>query len=183
MKTKRTLLIIILIIILATFFLPPIIIKSILKKPFEPATTYLVGFDYSSYDDPFGMAPVVLCQVRYDQSIDVTFPTEIINGERHTETRNYRLSGKQFSNILNGVDPKEIYRLSPECSDPDDVEDGGSCWLYVYGADDEIAKKCGGFCPTSDRFNEIRRLLFNNLPEEFLEDYSQFEEHYEVNAG
>ena len=158
----------------------PTIKKAAQGVPFDPSTKYLVGFDYSSYRDPFGMAPVIDCRISYDRTVEATYKWSNDAGEWITETRSYKISDEQFDNIQNGVDSREIYDLNPRCADPDDVMDGGSCWLYVYGADDEIAKKCGGFCPTEDRFHEIRHLIFANLPEEMLEEYYRFEEEGEL---
>ena len=146
--------------------------------PIATSDKYFIGFDYSSYADPFGMAPVIQCVVRYDKSIDATFTKVDENGERYEETQNFKLTDKQYEHIWGQIDSHEVYYLDPKCSDPAKVMDGGSCWLYVYGEDDELLRKCGGFCPRSERFHEIRRILFDNLPDELLEAYAQYEKEY-----
>ena len=149
----------------------------------ETSEKYLVGFDYSSYKDVFGMAPVITCRVRYDKSVDATFVWIDQNGKRAERTLNFAMTDDQYSNIAENIDPQEIYYLNPKCSDPNYVLDGGSSWLFVYGPDDAVLKECGGFCPTSKRFHEIRRILFDNLPAELVEVYSQYEELYDAQLG
>ena len=157
------------------------VFKRIYKMTYiETSEKYMVGFDYSSYKDVFGMAPVIQCTVRYDKSIDATFSWTGQDNEPTSRTLNFALTDSHFSNISQNINPQEIYRLNPKCSDPADVCDGGDSWLYVYGPDDAVLKSCGGFCPTSDRFHEIRRLLFDNLPEDLEEFYSQYEEIYDT---
>lgn len=144
----------------------------------ETSKKYLVGYDFSSYADVYGMAPVITCAVRYDKSVDATFSWRNKNDGFDSKTLNFKLTDDQFYNIESQVKPLEIFKLNPKCSDPNDVMDGGSSYLFVYGPDDEVLKECGGFCPTNKRFHEIRRILFDNIPEELREVYSQYEDLY-----
>ena len=189
MKKKTNLLIIVICVIVVLGMIAyPAILKRTASgnsggagdKGINGSGTYMVGFDYSSYADVFGMAPVIMCRVRYDGTIDATYSWSDQSGEICTETKNYKISDVQFANIKSGVDLGEIAKLDPKCSDPEDVCDGGAAWLFLYGADDEISTRCGGFAPVSKRFNEIRRLLFDNLPQELIDDYSRFEEKGEL---
>lgn len=168
------------VILLVLVVCPPLLIKKMAKEsqknPGQFSSTYLVGFDYSSYADVFGMAPVIFCQVRLDRSIDATYTWRNDKGEFLRETRNYKIPDDKFENIVFGVNPQEIYKLDPKVSDPKDVSDGGDAWLVVYGPDDEVLRECGGFAPTSERMNDIRRILFDNLPDELINDYNEFEE-------
>lgn len=152
-----------------------LLFKAFGNTPVETSKKYMVGFDYSSYKDVFGMAPVITCTVRYDKSVDAVFYWRDQNGKQMTRTLNFPLTDKQYNNIYMKIDTQEIYYLDPECSDPQEVMDGGSCWLFVYGPDDSVIKECGGFSPTSKRFHEIRRTMFDNLPEKLVEVYSEFE--------
>lgn len=143
------------------------------KEPVEISTKYMVGFDYSSGAD-WGMSPSIICKVRYDKSVDATFEWYDQNSEAVSRTLNFKLTDAQFSRIEQTVDPQEIYYLRPECNE--DVCDGSSSWLFVYGPDDEVLKECGGYCPENARFNEISTVLYYNVPEKLIEVYSQYEE-------
>lgn len=147
-------------------------------KKTETSEKYLVGFDFGSYADVFGMAPVIDCAVRYDKSVDAFFAWQDPNGERVERVLNFKLTDDQYYDIERQIDPREVFALNPKCSDPASVCDGGDSWLYVYGPDDSILKACGGFCPRSERFHEIRRILFDNVPDELKEVYSQYEDIY-----
>lgn len=136
------------------------------------SSNYLVGFDYGSYD-LYGLCPIVICKVRFDKTLEVDFT---MPDSSKTDIRTYDLTDEQFNNIVAGIDVRQIYTLDPENSDPEEVYDGGSVWLFVYGENDEVIKQNGGFCPRSVAFEQMRRVLFDNLPEEFRSDYDEFEE-------
>lgn len=140
----------------------------------EKSSTYFVGFDYSSYD-LFGMAPVVICKVRYDKKIEATFKIEDENGVLQDTVMLYDLTDEQYSRICNGIDLFTLYNLDPELPDPESIMDGGDCWLFMYGESDEVLKRIGGFCPMSEKFHEYRRVIFDNLPEDFEEFYAEYE--------
>lgn len=133
---------------------------------------YLVGFDYGSYD-LYGMCPIVICKVRFDKTLEVDFT---MPDSSKSDIRTYDLTDEQFNNIVAGIDVREIYTLDPEEANPEEVFDGGSVWLFVYGENDEVIKQNGGFCPENESFNQMRRVLFDNLPEEFRSEYDEFEE-------
>lgn len=147
------------------------------QEDIDISSTYLVGFDYSSYADVYGMAPVIICKIRYDKKLEANFKWDDDSATEHEEVMTFDFTDEQFANIQGGVDAKEIYYLDPECADPEDVCDGSSAYLIIYGPNDDKLKSCGGFCPVSKRFNEIRRLLYNNLPSDFIDTYTFFEEH------
>lgn len=180
MKSKLIIIIIIAAILLAAMLFP-VFVKSYIRNSEQHdehndgSSKYMVGFDFSSYADPFGMAPVILCQVRWDHTIDATYTRRSSDGKLVMEVKNYKIPDDKYTNILYGIDYNEIKKLNPKCSNPNEVSDGGDCWLFLYGPDDEVTKECGGFCPTSKRFNEIRRLLFDNLPDELITDYKKYE--------
>lgn len=133
---------------------------------------YLVGFDYGSYD-LYGQCPIVICKVRYDKKLEVDFT---MPDAEESDIRIYDLTTMQYNNIYAGIDVKKIYTLDPQESNPEDVYDGGSVWLFVYGENDEVIKQNGGFCPRSEDFNNMRRVLFDNLPADFCSDYDELEE-------
>lgn len=132
---------------------------------------YLVGFDYSSYDDVFGMAPVLICKVRYDKKLETGFKND---NDETVEIRTYDLTDEQYDNIILAVNFEHIFTMDPMVSDLEDVCDGGSAWLILYDQNDEVLKKIGGFCPTNTEFNDIRRVLFDNIPETFINDYNVY---------
>lgn len=148
--------------------------NTMIKEDIETSDTYLVGFDYGSYDI-YGLCPIIICKVRYDKKIEADFEWTDENGEEKKETLLFDLTDEQYNNIVNEIDLKELYYLNPEELNPDDVDDGGCVWLLIYGKDDEVLKKCGGFCPQNVRFNEMRRVIFDNLPNEFKEAYDKYE--------
>lgn len=148
--------------------------KTIGKGSFEKSDIYFVGFDYSSYN-LFPMSPVIFCSVRYDKKIEATFDYTDENGEDREEVVLFDLTDEQYNNIVNGINLDTLYRLDPKLSDPDEVMDGGSCWLFVYGKDDAILKTIGGFCPTAEKFEAYRRVIFDNLPKDFKAYYAEYE--------
>lgn len=135
----------------------------------EKSDKYFVGFDYSSYD-LCGMSPTVICKIRYDKKLEASF-SKAENIIRSEEPLLFDLSDEQYLNIVGGIDLFALYNLNAEPSNPDDISDGGSSWLYIYGDDNTILKSIGGFAPTSKKYNEYRRVLFDNLPERFIEYY------------
>lgn len=136
----------------------------------EFSDKYLVGFDYANYDI-YGRCPVVLCKVRYDKKVEVVYEGYFFDDSDDEDVRIYDLSDEQYRNIINGIDIYKIYTLDPEEPDPDEVFDGGSTYLILYGKDDKFLMYNGGFCPMNEDYNAMRRVLFENLPEDMKEDY------------
>lgn len=136
----------------------------------ELSSKYLVGFDYSDYD-LYIYSVVVFCKVRYDKKIEVEYTYPKSNGEYFSQTVVYDLTDEQYANIEREIDLRELYELDPEEADPENTMDGGYTWLLIYDKDENIAKRCGGFCPHSKRFGQMRRAIFDNLPEGFVEGY------------
>ncbi|MBO4927114.1 MAG: endo alpha-1,4 polygalactosaminidase [Clostridiales bacterium] len=145
----------------------------------ELSDIYLVGYDYSTYSI-YDNDPVCVLRVRYDKRIEADFNHSLSNGTTRKETVLFELTDEQFENMRNGIDLEELYELDPEELDPDEVYDGGSCWLFIYGKDDQILKDCGGFCPQNKRFSEMRQVVRENLPQEFFDAYCSFrdKEHF-----
>lgn len=144
-------------------------------NPHRISNKYFVGFDYSHYD-LYGMSPIVMCKIRYDKKLETSFAHTDENGVQTEEVCLFDLSDEQYSNIVNRINPDVLYELDPEPSDVDEVMDGGSSWLVMYGADDSELRRIGGFCPRSETFKTYRRTLFDNLPNEFKEAYNEYDE-------
>ena len=47
--------------------------------------------------------------------------------------------------------------------------------FLLKGLDDSLLRSVGGFCPTSKKFADIRRVLFNNLPSELETVFARFD--------
>lgn len=141
----------------------------------ELSETYFVGFDYCSYD-LFSMDPVIIGKVRYDKRIETTFTYTDENGEKTEEVKFFDLSEEQYQNIVNGINLSKLYRLDPKESDPAKVCDGGYTYLIMYGKDDSDIKLIGGFCPTAETYIEYRKVVFNNIPDEFKAAYYEYAE-------
>ena len=137
------------------------------------SNTYMVGMDYCYYD-LMEDSPYVTLNVRYDQTLEVEFYVPRYNGERTYITKEFPLSDEQFLNIKTGIDLREIYELDPQESDIENTMDGGNSWLFIYGQDDQVLKACGGFCPKNKRFNEMRNVIRENIPEEFFSTYDSY---------
>ena len=129
---------------------------------------YLVGFDYFT-GDFLEKAPTVIAKVRYDGRLEVGFNHTLSNGDPYVETMLFDLSDQQYQNIESEINLKKLYELDPEEPDPQDVCDGGCSYLFIYDKDGNTYKACGGFCPHNKDFNSMRRVVYENLPDEFGE--------------
>lgn len=138
----------------------------------EISSKYFIGFDYSAYELNRN-SPIVICKVRYDKKLDCDYGYYGDNGQVDCH-RTFDLTEAQYTCITDGINLRTLYELDPKISDHNKVKDGGSVWLFMYGPDDEELKKIGGFCPTDEEFNRIRRLLFASLPDEFYEFYENY---------
>lgn len=138
---------------------------------------YLIGFDYSDYSSiNYSMSTIIVCRVCYDKTLEADFSWhDEASGEEVTRTMIFELSDEQYRNIEGAVKPMEIYFLDSECSNYEDVCDGGDSYLFLYGSDDSVLRSVGGFCPTSKKFADIRRVLFNNLPSELETVFARFD--------
>jgi len=136
----------------------------------ELSDTYLVGIDYS-YNEPLRDYPTVFPKVRYDKKIEADMRYRMKDGRELLKTMLFDLTDEQFNAIKDAVVLKELYELDPEESDPEQVYDGDNSWLYIYGKDGNYIKRCGGFCPQNKRFLEMRRVIYQNLPEDFIKEY------------
>lgn len=146
------------------------------KADLKFSDKYLIGFDYSDYSSVnYYMSKIITCRVCYDKSLEADFSWhDEESGEDVTRTMVFDLSDEQYGNIIGAVEPKEIYSLDPKCSDFDVVNDGGYSYLFLYGSDDNVLKNVGGFCPTSKKFSEIRRVLFDNLPSDLDSVFARY---------
>ncbi len=140
------------------------------------SSTYLIGFDYSAYEL---MSTVVTAKIRYDKKIETTFSYPLSNGEFREVTKIFDMEDEQYNNIKNKVDLKKLYNLDPKEAKFEDVMDGGYSWLIIYGENDEALKNVGGFCPGNEYFREVRRTIFDNLPEEFKQAYKDYDDMYQ----
>ena len=146
------------------------------KENVELSDKYFIGFDYCFYDI-YNPGRIIECRIRYDKKVEADY-IYVENGEESIETQVFDLTDEQFNNIISGIDLDELYYLDPEELDPDEVMDGGCVWLFIYNEDDEIYKRCGGFCPKSERFSEMRSAVFSNLSDEFFESYEKYADEY-----
>ena len=129
---------------------------------------YLIGFDYFT-GDFLEDAPTVIARIRYDGRIEVQFDYKLANGEDYADVRYFDLSEEQYKNIEEGIDLKKLYSLDPEESDPAETMDGGCSWLIIYDKAGNVYKTCGGFCPHNREFNDMRCVIYDNLPFEFID--------------
>ncbi len=149
-----------------------------IDPPFSEALvsdTYLVGYDYFT-GDFLEMAPTVIAKVRYDGRIETEFTRTLSNGEEFSDVVFFDLSDEQYRNIEKAIKLKRLYNLDPQEADPETTMDGGTSWLIIYKDDGTVYKACGGFCPHNSDFNDMRRAIYDNLPEEFLEYCDHYKE-------
>lgn len=147
--------------------------KKDIRENFSQSSTYMIGFEYSYYD-LYQMAPVIVGKVRYDKKIEVEYKHTDEDGKVSYEVKMYDLSDQQYDNISSKINVREVFYLDPEESDPEDLCDGGFVYVFVYGADDEVIKAVGGLSPTGEKFREIRRVIFDNLPQDFKDGYAEY---------
>ena len=139
------------------------------SEPFDSSRVsdeYLVGYDYFT-GDFLEYAPVVVAKVRYDKRLEVSFERTLFNGEHYEDVVYFDLSDEQYKNIEEAIDLEKLYTLDPEEQDPNEVCDGGSCYLMIYDKNGGLYKSCGGFCPVNKEFNQMRNVVHDNLPEDF----------------
>ena len=141
------------------------------EEPFDESRLsdeYLIGIDYFT-GDFLEYAPTVIAKVRYDGRIEVQFDYKLANGEDYADVRYFDLTEEQYGNIEEAIDLKKLYKLDPEEADPDETMDGGFSWLIIYDKDGNVYKSCGGFCPHNRAFNDMRSVIYDNLPYEFID--------------
>ncbi|MBO4887035.1 MAG: hypothetical protein J5589_01810 [Firmicutes bacterium] len=126
--------------------------------------TYYGGSSWGEYYDCLS-AELIICT---DHTVLVYMPTKVENysAEDWGLIATVSLTDEQYQNIENAIDREELYLLDP---DPEmDVCDGYSLYLMLYGTDERMVKRCGGYMPQNKRFNAMHDSLFANLPREEL---------------
>ena len=144
----------------------------------EVSETYLAGFMYDTADF-LEMAPSFECLYRRDGRVEARFRRDMPNGETRYDIRYYDLDENAMETVTRKIDLEKLYTLDPECPDPADVCDGGSYYIYIYDRNDEVLKACGGFCPTNKEFNDMARVLNENLPGELVHDAEDYKKQWQ----
>lgn len=76
----------------------------------------------------------------------------------------FELTDEQYDNILKSVDREKLFKMTVE---PDNnVCDGESYYLYLYGSENQIVKRCGGYMPKTEKFMDMYRAVYRNLPKD-----------------
>ena len=74
------------------------------------------------------------------------------------------LTDEQYDNILKGIDREKLFKMTVE---PDNgVCDGDSYYLYLYGSENQIVKRCGAYMPKTAKFMDMYRAVNSNLPKD-----------------
>ena len=73
---------------------------------------------------------------------------------------------EKYAKVEKSIDLEELYTLDPELDE--NVCDGYSRTLTVYGKDDHVLKVCGGYMPCNKRFNEMYQIVNECYPKEEL---------------
>ncbi|MBQ6090317.1 MAG: hypothetical protein IJL07_03505 [Lachnospiraceae bacterium] len=139
----------------------------------EFSDEYLVGFDYggSSWGEFYDCldAKVIICT---NHDVLILMPTaESIrykNMYEYEEIGKITLTDMQYSNIETVLDREELYTL--KIRSEKDVCDGYSMYLYLYNKDNTVAKECGAYMPTTERFIEIYDAVIDNIPGKEISD-------------
>ena len=149
------------------------------SEPLPPVSSkYLIGFDYSDYNLS---SSVIICKVRYDKKIEAEYKYTLSTTDFpavqdvRCVTKTFDLTEEQYNNISKGIDLGKLYNTDPMESKIEDVSDGSSSCLLIYGEDDNVLKTIGGFAPRSDYYKSIRKLIYDNLPQEFTDGYTEYE--------
>ncbi len=129
---------------------------------------YLVGMDYFT-GDFLEFAPTVIVKVRYDGMLEAEFDHTTFGPGTYTDVRLFEMTEAQKDAVFSAIDLKHLFNLDPEEADPATTMDGGCSYLIIYDKQGDVYKRCGGFCPHNRDFNQMRRVVYENLPEEFLE--------------
>ena len=137
------------------------------KEPVpELSDEYLVGLSYGGAS--WGMiydcidARVIVCTNR---DVLVFMPTTSCEPdyERSLEkVATFVLTEEQYNAISEVLDREELYNMKIKSNN--NVCDGEGYYLFLYGKDGEIVKKCGGYESTSEDFMKIYRTVIHNIP-------------------
>ncbi len=99
-----------------------------------------------------------------DHTLTVTMPAAGHDGTE--QVAELTLTDAQYAAIEQALDKEKLYFLDPK--EDQDVCDGYSHYLTLYGADDQPLKRCGGYMPQNEDFNDMYRAIHDNLPQDEL---------------
>lgn len=146
---------------------------------------YLVGFGFggSSWGTYYDCVDVnvIICTNR-----DVLVQAPSIETTKTDETgiqllAKLTLSEEQYANITKALDREKLYNMKIKSNR--DVCDGSSYSLILYDQDENVAKVCGAYEPTTKAFNEMYKAVMDNIPKNELSairsQYVNELEHYD----
>ena len=140
------------------------------SKEVQFSDIYLVGFDFggSSWGEYYDCISVnvIICTNREVLVTAPAFETNEFEANSVQTIAKLTLSKEQYANITKILDREELYNMKIE-SDKD-VCDGSSYSLTLYDQDENVAKVCGAYEPTTEEFLEIYKGIMDNIPREEL---------------
>ncbi len=136
----------------------------------EFSDEYLIGISSGGgYGDYYSSIPMRLI-VTTDKKLLVCAPPVEEAAAHKLRTDDFEvlavleLSDEQYDNILKGIDREKLFKMTVE---PDNgVCDGDSYYLYLYGSENQIVKRCGAYMPKTAKFMEMYRAVSSNIPRE-----------------
>ena len=136
----------------------------------EFSDKYLVGFDFggSSWGEFYDCIDVrvIICTNR---DVLVTAPSIETVHAAQKETKQLAkltLTEEQYSNITGILDREKLYNMKIRSNDG--VCDGDSYALILYDQDENVAKVCGAYMPTTKAFTKMYEGVMDNIPKEEL---------------
>ncbi len=133
----------------------------------EFSDKYLVGIDiggvggFGTYYDTLS-ANVIVCT---DHTIIVQMPTAESAAARtlvYEDVKTITLTDQQYANIESSVNRAKLYTM--DVRENNNVDDGSSYYLTLYGKDDSPCKNCGGYMPENGAFWSMYDSVTSNLP-------------------
>lgn len=73
----------------------------------------------------------------------------------------YKLTDDELATLIKAINLKKLYKLDPK--EDHTTMDGTGKRLYIYGEDDEILKKVGGYEPRNKQFLDMYNAVNNSF--------------------
>ena len=156
------------------------------KEEVEFSDEYLVGFDFGglSWGDFYDCLSVrvIICTNRdvlvFGKKMEAVHQRD---GELE-QIAKLSLTEEQYSNVEKVLDRKKLYNMKIKSNQ--DVCDGRSYALILYDKDENVAKVCGAYEPTTKAFLKMYDGVHDNIPKdelrevrnEYVEAVRKFEE-------
>ena len=142
------------------------------KEAVEFSDEYLVGFDFggSSWGDFYDCLSVrVIICMNHDVMVFGKKMESVHQRDGELEQiAKLTLTEEQYSNIEKILDRQKLYKMKIKSNQ--DICDGSSYYLILYDKDENIAKACGAYEPTTKAFLKMYDGVRDNIPKDELRE-------------